>query len=87
MQVSPGAKVPQLPQPLNTSGPISPSSLKNDKISTSPLTQVKVHALTLSRVFSGSRPVLLRPVLSELYIYALQRSSQCSSLTRAGLSL
>ncbi|XP_056880846.1 transcription factor SOX-6 isoform X3 [Takifugu flavidus] len=41
MQVSPGAKVPQLPQPLNTSGPISPSSLKNDKISTSPLTQVK----------------------------------------------
>uniref|UniRef100_H2V546 SRY-box transcription factor 6 n=1 Tax=Takifugu rubripes TaxID=31033 RepID=H2V546_TAKRU len=41
MQVSPGAKVPPLPQPLNTSGPISPSSLKNDKISTSPLTQVK----------------------------------------------
>uniref|UniRef100_A0A674P4D2 SRY-box transcription factor 6 n=1 Tax=Takifugu rubripes TaxID=31033 RepID=A0A674P4D2_TAKRU len=42
MQVSPGAKVPPLPQPLNTSGPISPSSLKNDKISTSPLTQVKL---------------------------------------------
>lgn len=54
MQVSPGAKVPPLPQPLNTSGPISPSSLKNDKISTSPLTQVKVQALTPSRVLSGT---------------------------------
>uniref|UniRef100_A0A673CUG0 SRY-box transcription factor 6 n=1 Tax=Sphaeramia orbicularis TaxID=375764 RepID=A0A673CUG0_9TELE len=37
MQVSPGAKMPPLPQPLNASGPISPSSLKNDKSSsTSP---------------------------------------------------
>uniref|UniRef100_A0A671UZS2 SRY-box transcription factor 6 n=1 Tax=Sparus aurata TaxID=8175 RepID=A0A671UZS2_SPAAU len=42
MQVSPGAKMPPLPQPLNTSGPISPSSLKNDKSSSSPITQVKV---------------------------------------------
>lgn len=45
MQVSPGAKMPPLPQPLNASGPISPSSLKNDKISTSPITQVKVQPL------------------------------------------
>ncbi|XP_041831676.1 transcription factor SOX-6 isoform X2 [Melanotaenia boesemani] len=41
MQVSPGAKMPPLPQPLNSSGPISPSSLKNDKSSSSPITQVK----------------------------------------------
>ncbi|XP_015231466.1 PREDICTED: transcription factor SOX-6-like isoform X2 [Cyprinodon variegatus] len=41
MQVSPGAKMPPLPQPLNSSGPISPSSLKNDKTSSSPITQVK----------------------------------------------
>ncbi|XP_057675957.1 transcription factor SOX-6 isoform X1 [Corythoichthys intestinalis] len=41
MQVSPGAKMPPLPQPLNASGPISPSSLKNDKSSSSPITQVK----------------------------------------------
>ncbi|XP_054892979.1 transcription factor SOX-6 isoform X1 [Poeciliopsis prolifica] len=41
MQVSPGAKMPPLPQPINTSGPISPSSLKNDKSSSSPITQVK----------------------------------------------
>lgn len=44
MQVSPGAKMPPLPQALNSSGPISPSSLKNDKMSTSPITQVKVGA-------------------------------------------
>ncbi|KAM4744553.1 transcription factor SOX-6 isoform 1-T1 [Anableps anableps] len=41
MQVSPGAKMPPLPQPLSASGPISPSSLKNDKSSSSPITQVK----------------------------------------------
>ncbi|KAM4592318.1 transcription factor SOX-6 isoform 5-T7 [Odontesthes bonariensis] len=44
MQVSPGAKMPPLPQPLNASGPISPSSLKNDKSSSSPITQVKERA-------------------------------------------
>uniref|UniRef100_A0A8C7XBT0 SRY-box transcription factor 6 n=1 Tax=Oryzias sinensis TaxID=183150 RepID=A0A8C7XBT0_9TELE len=43
MQVSPGAKMPPLPQPLGASGPISPSSLKNDKSSSSPIAQVKVH--------------------------------------------
>ncbi|XP_034383792.1 transcription factor SOX-6 [Cyclopterus lumpus] len=41
MQVSPGAKMPQIPQPLNASGPISPSSLKNDKSSSSPITHFK----------------------------------------------
>uniref|UniRef100_A0AAQ5ZQT4 HMG box domain-containing protein n=1 Tax=Amphiprion ocellaris TaxID=80972 RepID=A0AAQ5ZQT4_AMPOC len=48
MQVSPGAKMPPLPQPLNASGPISPSSLKNDKSSSSPITQVKVQPTTPS---------------------------------------
>ncbi|XP_063737545.1 transcription factor SOX-6 isoform X2 [Eleginops maclovinus] len=41
MQVSPGAKLPPLPQSLNVSGPISPSSLKNDKSSCSPITPIK----------------------------------------------
>ncbi|CAB1339274.1 unnamed protein product [Coregonus sp. 'balchen'] len=41
MQVSPGAKMPPLPQPPNNSGPISPSGLKNDKRSSSPITQIK----------------------------------------------
>ncbi|XP_028256965.1 transcription factor SOX-6 isoform X1 [Parambassis ranga] len=59
MQVSPGAKMPPLPQPLNASGPISPSSLKNDKSSSSPITQVKEE---------GTQPLNLsaRPKTSEL---------------------
>lgn len=59
MQVSPGAKMPPLPQPLNTSGPISPSSLKNDKSSSSPITQVKEE---------GTQPLNLsaRPKTTEL---------------------
>ncbi|XP_034047097.1 transcription factor SOX-6 isoform X4 [Thalassophryne amazonica] len=59
MQVSPGAKMPQLPQPLSASGPISPSSLKNDKSSSSPITQVKEE---------GTQPLNLsaRPKTTEL---------------------
>ncbi|XP_030647916.1 transcription factor SOX-6 isoform X2 [Chanos chanos] len=41
MQVSPGAKMPPLPQPPNSSGPISPTGLKSEKRSSSPVTQVK----------------------------------------------
>ncbi|MFT7814475.1 transcription factor SOX-6 isoform X2 [Arapaima gigas] len=41
MQVSPGAKMPSLPQPPNSSGPISPTGFKNEKRSSSPVTQVK----------------------------------------------
>uniref|UniRef100_A0A668A539 SRY-box transcription factor 6 n=1 Tax=Myripristis murdjan TaxID=586833 RepID=A0A668A539_9TELE len=55
MQVSPGAKMPPLPQPPNASGPISPSSLKNDKRSSSPVTQVKVHP-SLSSTFHTYSP-------------------------------
>uniref|UniRef100_A0A669B6S1 SRY-box transcription factor 6 n=1 Tax=Oreochromis niloticus TaxID=8128 RepID=A0A669B6S1_ORENI len=59
MQVSPGAKMPPLPQPLTASGPISPSSLKNDKSSSSPITQVKEE---------GTQPLNLsaRPKTTEL---------------------
>ncbi|XP_072236753.1 transcription factor SOX-6 isoform X3 [Leuresthes tenuis] len=59
MQVSPGAKMPPLPQPLNASGPISPSSLKNDKSSSSPITQVKEE---------GTQPLNLsaRPKMTEM---------------------
>ncbi|XP_029313851.1 transcription factor SOX-6 isoform X1 [Cottoperca gobio] len=41
LQVSPGAKMPPLPQSLSACGPISPSSLKNDKSSSSPITSIK----------------------------------------------
>ncbi|XP_068170370.1 transcription factor SOX-6 isoform X2 [Antennarius striatus] len=59
MQVSPGAKLPLLPPAINTSGPISPSSLKNDKSSSSPVTQVKEE---------GTQPLNLsaRPKTTEL---------------------
>uniref|UniRef100_A0A8C7X9P6 SRY-box transcription factor 6 n=1 Tax=Oryzias sinensis TaxID=183150 RepID=A0A8C7X9P6_9TELE len=58
MQVSPGAKMPPLPQPLGASGPISPSSLKNDKSSSSPIAQVK----------EGTQPLNLsaRPKTAEM---------------------
>uniref|UniRef100_A0A8C5BT26 SRY-box transcription factor 6 n=1 Tax=Gadus morhua TaxID=8049 RepID=A0A8C5BT26_GADMO len=54
MQVSPGAKMSHLQQPTNASGPISPSSLKNDKRSSSPMVQVKVHLLNSSLPFLPS---------------------------------
>jgi len=44
MQVSPGAKMPPLPQPPNSAGQISPSALKNEKRSSTPLAQVKVRS-------------------------------------------
>uniref|UniRef100_A0A7N8YQF1 SRY-box transcription factor 6 n=1 Tax=Mastacembelus armatus TaxID=205130 RepID=A0A7N8YQF1_9TELE len=66
MQVSPGAKMPPLPQPLNASGPISPSSLKNDKSSSSPITQVKV---LLQPAYSPAKA--LSDILSSLNSTAL----------------
>uniref|UniRef100_A0A668T889 HMG box domain-containing protein n=1 Tax=Oreochromis aureus TaxID=47969 RepID=A0A668T889_OREAU len=67
MQVSPGAKMPPLPQPLTASGPISPSSLKNDKSSSSPITQVKVQPSTISTsppTNPGLDPTSNRPSIS-----------------------
>uniref|UniRef100_A0AAX7TUA1 HMG box domain-containing protein n=1 Tax=Astatotilapia calliptera TaxID=8154 RepID=A0AAX7TUA1_ASTCA len=67
MQVSPGAKMPPLPQPLTASGPISPSSLKNDKSSSSPITQVKVQPSTTSTsppTNPGLDPTSNRPSIS-----------------------
>uniref|UniRef100_A0A8C5HWL4 Transcription factor SOX-6-like n=1 Tax=Gouania willdenowi TaxID=441366 RepID=A0A8C5HWL4_GOUWI len=59
MQVSPGAKMPPLPQQLNASGPLSPSSLKNDNSSSRPITLVKEE---------GTQPLNLsaRPKTTEL---------------------
>ncbi|XP_035538336.1 transcription factor SOX-6 isoform X1 [Dicentrarchus labrax] len=87
MQVSPGAKMPPLPQPLNTSGPISPSSLKNDKSSSSPITQVKEE---------GTQPLNLsaRPKTTELVksptsptqnLFLGSKSSPNSLLSKGGI--
>ncbi|TMS13460.1 transcription factor SOX-6 isoform X2 [Larimichthys crocea] len=87
MQVSPGAKMPPLPQPLNTSGPISPSSLKNDKSSSSPITHVKEE---------GTQPLNLsaRPKTTELVksptsptqnLFLGSKSSPNSLLSKGGI--
>uniref|UniRef100_A0A8C5E6U7 Transcription factor SOX-6-like n=1 Tax=Gouania willdenowi TaxID=441366 RepID=A0A8C5E6U7_GOUWI len=46
MQISPGAKIAPLPQAPNSSGPLSPSNLKNDKQPPSPVTQIKEEGST-----------------------------------------
>uniref|UniRef100_A0AAQ4PU50 SRY-box transcription factor 6 n=1 Tax=Gasterosteus aculeatus aculeatus TaxID=481459 RepID=A0AAQ4PU50_GASAC len=87
MQVSPGAKMPPLPQSLNASGPISPSSLKNDKSSSSPITHVKEE---------GTQPLNLsaRPKTTDLMksptsptqnLFLGSKSSPNSLLSKGGL--
>ncbi|XP_076011656.1 transcription factor SOX-6 isoform X2 [Genypterus blacodes] len=87
MQVSPGAKMPPLPQSLNASGPISPSSLKNDKSSSSPITQVKEE---------GTQPLNLsaRPKTTEMVksptsptqnLFSGSKSSPNSLMGKGGL--
>lgn len=87
MQVSPGAKMPPLPQPINASGPISPSSLKNDKSSSSPITQVKEE---------GTQPLNLsaRPKTTDLVksptsptqnLFLGSKSSPNSLLSKGGI--
>uniref|UniRef100_A0A674NPV2 SRY-box transcription factor 6 n=1 Tax=Takifugu rubripes TaxID=31033 RepID=A0A674NPV2_TAKRU len=82
MQVSPGAKVPPLPQPLNTSGPISPSSLKNDKISTSPLTQVKEGTQPLNL---SARPKTVKSPTSPTQNLFLGSKNSPSLLPKGGI--
>ncbi|KAM9301829.1 transcription factor SOX-6 [Gastrophryne carolinensis] len=62
MQVSPGAKMPSTPQPINTSGALSPSTVKSEKRGSSPVTQVKdegAQPLNLS-----ARPKTAEPIKS-----------------------
>uniref|UniRef100_A0A4W5KFF0 SRY-box transcription factor 6 n=1 Tax=Hucho hucho TaxID=62062 RepID=A0A4W5KFF0_9TELE len=46
MQISPGAKMASLPQPPNSSDPLSPSGLKSEKTVLSPVTHVKEEVST-----------------------------------------
>uniref|UniRef100_A0A674AT62 SRY-box transcription factor 6 n=1 Tax=Salmo trutta TaxID=8032 RepID=A0A674AT62_SALTR len=46
MQVSPGAKMASLPQPPNSSDPLSPSGLKSEKRVLSPVTHIKEEGST-----------------------------------------
>ncbi|XP_071347602.1 transcription factor SOX-6-like isoform X3 [Trachinotus anak] len=46
MQISPGAKMAPLPQAPNSSGPLSPSTLKSEKRASSPVAQIKEEGST-----------------------------------------
>uniref|UniRef100_A0A8C1MPW7 SRY-box transcription factor 6 n=1 Tax=Cyprinus carpio TaxID=7962 RepID=A0A8C1MPW7_CYPCA len=85
MQVSPGAKMPPLPQPPNSAGPISPSGLKNEKRASTPLAQVKeegTQPLNLS-----ARPKTAEPIkspTSPTQIFFPGNKSSPNSLSKGG---
>ncbi|KAM9352583.1 transcription factor SOX-6-like [Symphorus nematophorus] len=63
MQISPGAKMTPLPQAPNSSGPLSPSTLKSEKQASSPVTQIKEEGSTQPLNLSA-RPKTAEPLRS-----------------------
>ncbi|XP_041853698.1 transcription factor SOX-6-like isoform X2 [Melanotaenia boesemani] len=63
MQISPGAKMGPLPQAPNSSGPLSPSTLKSEKRASSPVTQIKEEGSTQPLNLSA-RPKTAEPLRS-----------------------
>ncbi|XP_041651516.1 transcription factor SOX-6-like isoform X3 [Cheilinus undulatus] len=63
MQISPGAKMTPLPQAPNSSGPLSPSALKNEKRASSPVAQIKEEGSTQPLNLSA-RPKTADPLRS-----------------------
>ncbi|XP_010785757.1 transcription factor SOX-6-like [Notothenia coriiceps] len=63
MQMSPGPKMAPLPQAHISSGPLSPSNLKNDKRSSSPITHIKEEGSTQPLNLSA-RPKTAEPLRS-----------------------
>ncbi|XP_016341237.1 transcription factor SOX-6 isoform X3 [Sinocyclocheilus anshuiensis] len=85
MQVSPGAKMPLLSQPPNSTGPISPSGLKNEKRASTPLAQVKeegTQPLNLSARPKTAEPV--RSPTSPTHILFPGNKSSPNSLSKSG---
>ncbi|XP_052458074.1 transcription factor SOX-6-like isoform X11 [Carassius gibelio] len=85
MQVSPGAKMPPLPQPPNSAGQISPSGLKNEKRASTPLAQVKeegTQPLNLSARPKTAEPV--RSPTSPTQILFPGNKSSPNSLSKSG---
>ncbi|XP_048886791.1 transcription factor SOX-6-like isoform X2 [Brienomyrus brachyistius] len=87
MQVSPGAKMPSLPQPPNSSGPVSPTGLKSEKRSSTPITQVKdegTQPLNLS-----SRPKTAESIKSPMspthHLFAGSKGSPTSLSAKSGI--
>ncbi|XP_076589883.1 transcription factor SOX-6-like isoform X1 [Chaetodon auriga] len=63
MQISPGAKMTPLPQAPNSSSPLSPSALKNEKRASSPVAQIKEEGSTQPLNLSA-RPKTAEPLRS-----------------------
>ncbi|XP_030587373.1 transcription factor SOX-6-like isoform X2 [Archocentrus centrarchus] len=63
MQISPGAKMAPLPQAPNSSGPLSPSTLKSEKRASSPVSQIKEEGSTQPLNLSA-RPKTAEPLRS-----------------------
>uniref|UniRef100_A0A672ILP4 HMG box domain-containing protein n=1 Tax=Salarias fasciatus TaxID=181472 RepID=A0A672ILP4_SALFA len=63
MQISPGAKMAPLPQAPNSSGPLSPSTLKSEKRASSPVAQIKEEGSTQPLNLSA-RPKTAEPLRS-----------------------
>ncbi|XP_016128615.1 transcription factor SOX-6 isoform X5 [Sinocyclocheilus grahami] len=85
MQVSPGAKMPLLSQPPNSTGPISPSGLKNEKRASTPLAQVKeegTQPLNLSARPKTAEPV--RSPTSPTQIFFPGNKSSPNNLSKSG---
>ncbi|XP_034031765.1 transcription factor SOX-6-like [Thalassophryne amazonica] len=63
MQISPGAKMAPLPQAPNSSAPLSPSTLKNEKRASSPVAHIKEEGSTQPLNLSA-RPKTAEPLRS-----------------------
>uniref|UniRef100_A0A3P8SRT1 SRY-box transcription factor 6 n=1 Tax=Amphiprion percula TaxID=161767 RepID=A0A3P8SRT1_AMPPE len=63
MQISPGAKMAPLPQAPNSSGPLSPSTMKSEKRASSPVAQIKEEGSTQPLNLSA-RPKTAEPLRS-----------------------
>ncbi|KAM9376796.1 transcription factor SOX-6-like isoform 2-T3 [Pholidichthys leucotaenia] len=64
MQISPGAKMAPLPQAPNSSGPLSPSTLKSEKRASSPVSQIKEEGGSTQPLNLSARPKTAEPLRS-----------------------
>ncbi|CAL8362809.1 unnamed protein product, partial [Gadus morhua 'NCC'] len=86
MQVSPGAKMSHLQQPTNASGPISPSSLKNDKRSSSPMVQVKEEGTQPLNLSARPKDLGKSPNSPTGNLFSSSKGSPNSMMGKGGLS-
>uniref|UniRef100_A0A8C7HHR4 SRY-box transcription factor 6 n=1 Tax=Oncorhynchus kisutch TaxID=8019 RepID=A0A8C7HHR4_ONCKI len=79
MQISPGAKMASLPQPQNSSGPLSPSALKSKKRASSPAQFSQYCSLSMSQRIGATVGV---PLDSDVFPVSSDRSAALSVTIR-----